>query len=179
MHPIQKILKPLYGKVSWGVSWDAHTGMDISFGSPVMKIREPYASESKSNRVQELASRRLVAVKGKWRVWVFCAHWDLRIDDEYRATGASSYKKKLMAMSRLNGQRITSILVDENSGATEFQFDLGATLRVRRFENDDSDIWTAYFPNNMVLGVRGNGTYTFQYGSTPTNKLIPASLRLA
>jgi hypothetical protein len=178
MHPIQKILKSLYGKVSWGVSWDAQTGMDISFGSPVMKIREPYTFISKSNRVQELAARRLVTVKGKWQVWIFCAHWGLRIDDEYRATGASPYKKKLIAMSRLNGQRIISILVDENSGATEFQFDLGATLRVRRFENDDSDIWALYFPNNMVLGIRGNGTYTYQDGSTATDKLAPTSLKI-
>lgn len=177
MNPIQNIVKPLYGKVSWGISWDAHLNTEINFGDPVMKIREPYMSKSKSKRIKELASRRSVTVKGKWWVWIYCAHWVLRINNECRATGASSYKKKLMAMSRLNGQRILSIIIDEYSGATEFQFDLGATLHVRRFENDDSDIWALYFPNNKVLGIRGNGTYTHQDGSTATDKSAPIALK--
>jgi hypothetical protein len=179
VNSIQKILKPLHGKVSWGISWDAQLNMEISFGDPVMKIREPYNSKSKSKRIKELASRRSVTVKGKWWMWIYCAHWDLRINDEYRATGASSYKKKLIAMSRLNGQRIISIVIDEHNGATEFKFDLGATLRVRRLENDDSDILALYFPNNMVLSIRGNGTSTYQDGSTPTDKLAPTSLKIA
>jgi len=176
MRSIESIIKPLLGMVSWGVQWDPQLNMEISFGEPVMTIREPHASKSASKRIREAASRRVVTVKGKWWLWIFCAHWDLHIDAGCQATGASSYKRKSMAMRRLDGQRLVSMQVDKNTGATTFSFDLGATLRLRRFAEDDSDIWTLYFPGRMVLGVRGDGTYTHQDGATPGDKAIPIPL---
>jgi hypothetical protein len=175
MRSLNSILKSIYGKISWGVRWDRQLNMDISFGDPVMKIREPY----KSKRLRERADFRSVTIEGKWWLWIFCAHWNLRINDKCMATGASSHKRKQIAMNRLSGQKIVSIKVHPNNGSTEFEFDLGATLRVRRFENDDSVIWTLHFPNGMALGIMSNGTFTYQNGSTPVEKMIPRSLTIA
>ena len=85
----------------------------------------------------------------------------------------------MKAMNLLSGQKITAISVDKNNGATDFQFDLGATLSVRRFENDSADIWTLNFPNGMVLGIQGNGMFTYQKGSTPADKVVHIPLKRA
>ena len=179
MRSLNNILKSIYGKVSWGARWDRQLNMDINFGDPVMRIRDPYKSKSKLKRLRERANFRSVTINGKWWLWIFCAYWDLRINDKCRATGASSYKNKLIAMNRLSGQKIVSIKIHPDNGSTDFLFDLGATLRVRRFENDDSNIWALYFPNGMVLGIMGNGTFTYQDGATPVDKMIPRSLKIA
>jgi hypothetical protein len=79
-------------------------------------------------------------------------------------------------MARLSGQRLEEIRVNPIHGATEFLFDLGAILEVRRFEESDADIWTLYQPNGYVLGVKGNGTFTYAIGTTPGHKLVPMTL---
>jgi hypothetical protein len=81
-------------------------------------------------------------------------------------------RAKRAAMGRLSGQRLEGIRVNASNGATKFLFDLGAILEVRRFEKDsDSDVWTLYnHANGYVLGVRGNGTFTYEKGDTPLHE---------
>ena len=77
-------------------------------------------------------------------------------------------------MNRLSGQRLLDIRINANNGSTEFKFDLGATLHVRRFERDDADMWTLYKPSGYVVAVRGDGTYTHAKGNT--QKVVPMAL---
>lgn len=177
MKTIEEITKPVYGQLCWGVTWDSQLNMSMSFGDPCLRvIREPHATKSKSPQLRELARYRIVKVSGKWWLWIFCTHWRLTVSPTLTATGSSSHRRKLMAMSRLDGQRLVSIRVNPINGTTHFVFDLGATLRARRFERDDSDIWTLYTPNGHTLGVQGNGTFTYDRGTTPGGKLSPREI---
>ena len=81
-----------------------------------------------------------------------------------------------MAMACLNGQKLMSIQINPSDGTTEFSFDLGAKLLTRCLEKDDSDIWTLYKPNGFVLGVRGDGTFTYGRGTTPKGEAIPRQI---
>jgi hypothetical protein len=167
MKTIADITRNLSGQLCWGVKWDSQLNMSMSFGDPHLKVREPYSSKSRSLHLRELAAYRQVTVSGRWWLWIFCAHWKLTVSDSLTATASSSARMKMMVMARLDGQKLKDIQVNPVSGATEFTFDLGANLRVRRFEADDSDIWTLYKPNGYVLGVRGDGTYTYDRGTKP------------
>jgi len=170
MITITDITNELRGQLCWGVMWDAQLNMSMSFGKPQLRVREPYVTKTKSERIQDMASCRHVTVKGAWWLWIFCAYWTIKTKDNMRATSSSSFRQKQNAMARLNGQKLKDIKVDHRTGATEFFFDLGTMLRVRRFTADDSDIWTLYRPNGYVLGVRGDGTYTHGRGTTPVEK---------
>ncbi|MBK7585521.1 MAG: hypothetical protein IPI67_35715 [Myxococcales bacterium] len=65
-----------------------------------------------------------------------------------------------------------SVAVDPRNAKTEFTFDLGARLSVRRFDaQSDGDLWTLYEPSGRVLAVRGDGHYTHQKGSQPDRYL--------
>jgi hypothetical protein len=176
---IKRLIKPVLNQVSWGVQWDRQLNLELSFGDPVIRIREPYTPKRKSKVVRDSASRRLVRVKGKWWLWIFCATWKLRVNSKISASSASATKQKIIALNWLDGQRLTDVKINRKNGTTVFEFDLGARLRVERLEYDDSDIWTLYFPNGMVLSVVGNGTYVYQRGSTAPSKLIPIPLKFA
>jgi len=117
-----------------------------------------------------------VSVRGKWWLWVFCAYWRIHIPHSATATSSSPLRLKRKAMAGLSGQRLQRIRVNPIHGATEFLFDLGAILEVRRFEESDADIWTLYQPNGHVLGVMGNGTFTNAIGTTAGHKLMPLTL---
>ena len=80
-------------------------------------------------------------------------------------------------MARLDGQRLTGVTLEPLTGATEFAFDLGATLQVRRLVADDSDIWTLYKPNGYVLGIRGDGSCTHAKGTTPEDELKATKIK--
>lgn len=70
---IDNSLKPLYGKPCWGLRYDCNTNLDLNFGTPVLKIREPIQSKAKSKKVRERMAQRNVTVKGKWWLWIFIA----------------------------------------------------------------------------------------------------------
>ena len=98
-------------------------------------------------------------------------HWSLRVSNALTAMSSSSHRKKTMAMLRLDWQRLSDIRVNPRNGATEFLFNLAARLCTRRFDEDDSDIWTFYSPNGFVLSVKGNGTFTCERGTRrPTRR---------
>ena len=178
MKTIDDITKGLRGQLCWGVAWDSQLNMSMSFGDPRLRvIREPHATKSKSPRLQELARYRIVKVSGRWWLWVFCAHWTLRVSDQLTVTSSSSQRKKMMAMTRLEGQKLAGLRVNAGTGETEFTFDLGAKLTARRYDSDDSDIWTLYYPNGCVLGVKGNGTYTYERGDKPADEEHPKEIK--
>ena len=56
-----------------------------------------------------------------------------------------------------------SIVVEPETGATHFAFDLGCVLHCRRVERDtDAELWMLYKPSGYVLSVHGNGTFSHQ-----------------
>lgn len=155
---IHKALKQIYGKHCWGVEYDCNVNLSMSFGDPVLRIREPVQSKSSSSKVQELFARRHVTVKGKWWLWIYCAYWKLSFEGVRAATGASSFKQIQIALARLNGQMLKQVEINPQTGATRFVFDLGGLLEVWRFERDSKkDLWMLYAPDGNVLAVRGDG----------------------
>ncbi len=186
MKTIEAITKELRGQVCWGVNWAPNLNLSMSFGEPHLRIREPHVTKSKAQIVQQWASCRMVTVKGRWWLWICSAYWKLTFSDSLVATSSASLRQKTMAMARLHGQKLKDIRVTPETGATEFLFDLGGSLQVRRFNlgaslrvrkvllKKDSYIWTlSNYKNGFSLGVRRDGTFTYCRGSTPFDKMKP------
>ena len=92
------------------------------------------------------------------------------INDSIAVTNSSSSKKMMMAFARLEGQKLSKITVNPANGFTDFNFDLGAHLTAKRLDEDDTDIWTLYKHQGNVLGIQGNGTFTYSPGDIPGDK---------
>jgi hypothetical protein len=163
---IERSIQSLYGHPCWGLLFDRQLNLSMNFGKPSLHVREPFSTESKSEAVRRIASRRRVTVRGEWWLWIYCCYWRLTFNDHQLATGSSSYRQIERATGQLEGQKLVSIAVDPEMGATRFTFDLGCVLQCRRFKRDtDAELWTLYKPSGYVLAVHGNGTFSHQRGT--------------
>ncbi len=170
MSIVDRTFDKLIGLHCWGVEYDSQLNISLSFGKPVLYIREPPESKSESQR----SKRRTVRVKGEWWLWIFCSYWKISFDGKKAAGSSSGWRQIMIAIGRLNGQILKSVSVNPKSGATRFEFDLGGVLEVRRFERDSSDVlWMLYKPNGYVLAVRGDGQFTHEKRSRIPEKLKP------
>ena len=160
------------GHPCWGIRWDSQTNLALNFGNPRLKIRDMRASSLLGG------PRRLVVVKGQWQLWITHAYWRLELRNGLTVTGSTSRRKILKALARLNGEKLRSVAVRPDTGATSFSFDLGSTLAVRRFEKDSvDDLWILFKPSGYVLAVNGRGEITHHRGSVPQDEVKWRALR--
>jgi hypothetical protein len=160
---VDRWIRPLYGQPCWGLNYEQQLNLSMNFGKPSLRVREPFSTDSKSEAVRRLAARRLVTVRGEWWLWIFCCHWRIISDDLELATSSSSIRRVSQATAQLAGQKLVSVSVTPETGATSFVFDLGCVLSCRRFQRDDNvDLWTLYRPRGYVLSAFGDGSFTHQ-----------------
>lgn len=163
---LETSFQSLYGKPCWGVRHDRQLNLSMNFGTPSLDIREPYVTKSESEAAKSMASRRNVTVRGEWWLWIYCSYWSLTSDDGRLATSSSSARQIERAIQQLDGQKLVSAVVNPETGATQFVFDLGCVLDCRRFErNSDKELWMLYKPSGYVLSVHGNGAVSHERGS--------------
>jgi hypothetical protein len=164
---IENSFKPLYGEPCWDVNHERYLNLSMNFGRPRLRVREPYETTSKLERVRENAAQRIVTVRGQWWLWITSAYWRLTSHAASLATACSSNKKIERARLALQGQQLVNVAVQPKTGATRFTFDLGCVLHARRLNpNYDAAIWMLYKPNGYVLSIYPNGTFSHERGNT-------------
>jgi hypothetical protein len=171
---VDRSFQPLYGQLCWGLRYDRNLNLSMNFGKPSLHVREPFSTDSTSEAVRRMASRRRVTVRGEWWLWLYCCYWRLTSGDLELATGSSSFRRIERATAQLDGQELVSVAVEPETGATRFAFDLGCVLHCRRFERDtDAELWMLYKPSGYVLSVHGNGTFSHQRATEVEKRLQP------
>ena len=163
---IDRSFRPLLGQPCWGLHYEPRLNLSINFGRPALRVREPYDTDSKSDAVRRMASRRQVTVRGRWWLWLYNCRWRIVSGGLTLATGSSSLRKIERAVSQLAGQALNSVQVEPVTGSTCFTFDLGCVLHCRRFERgSDAELWLLYRPSGFVLSVYGDGTIGHRHES--------------
>jgi hypothetical protein len=146
----------------------------MNFGKPSLHVREPFSTDSPSEAVQRMASRRRVTVRGEWWLWIYRSHWRLTADDLELATSSSSFRRIERATPEFEGQKLVSVAVKPETGATRFAFDLGCVLHCRRLDREtDAELWLLYKPSGYVLSVHGNGTFSHQRATEVKKRRLP------
>ena len=145
----------------WGVQWEPQLGLSFNFGAPRLLIREPLVSRASSPRVRRLFAHRNVTVRGKWWFWAFTSRWRLTLRDATPITQTASGRRIHESLTWLDGQRLVSARVETDTGTSEFSFDLGAILLIRRSQ-DVKELWSLYHPNARVLVVRADGYFSHE-----------------
>jgi hypothetical protein len=163
-----EVLENLIGLYCWDVYYHHRLNLSISFGQPIVRIREPERVKSRNAGFRLRRAHRLVTVRGEWWLWVFSASWKLSVRGYGKITDASPLKKMRRGLALLDGQILTGVSINPRTSATEMKFDLGAKLSIRRISpQDDEDMWSLYQPNSYVLSVRADGKYNNDPGDTP------------
>jgi hypothetical protein len=164
-----RALRSVLGLPCWQVRWDNQVGLDMNFGPPRLDVHEPRQTAARSTRVRENFARRRVFLKGTHWLVADPDSWTLRLADGLVVRRTSSAKRQNMAVARLRGEKVRAIVIERRTGATLFQFDLGATLEVRpprRLGDDEYELWTL-IANSRSVVVCAGGFY--RTGSTKRN----------
>ncbi len=133
--------------------------MTLEFGRPLLEIRNPIRSKSRSTKVRKLLSRRSVAIHGKWHLWIYDCDWIVRAKGK-RVGDSGSPLTYRRAAEKLDGQKLVGIAIDPRSTRTQFDFDLGGSLETRAC-NRDGEQWMLKEPSGHWFTVRADGRYCY------------------
>ena len=176
MQTVEKCFRPLIGMPCWRVSYDIYANLSMEFGEPHLRILDVYGS--KSALARRIVTRRSVIPAGRWTFWLRICYWTISSKGKSLATFSSGKRRMEDALRFLNGQKLVSVAVNPQTGATTLVFDLNGCLRARRFSRtSDEQLWCLYQPSGYCLSVRGNGTYDHAPGSGTDGR--PAVIRRA
>lgn len=158
---VAKLIRPLLDSPCWRIRYDSQLGLDLSFGEPYLEIREPRQSKSKLPSIREHFARRGAVLSASCWLWIRSAHWTITVGNGCRANWSTSARKRGIAFSMLQGEKVTGVIIEPNTGRTTFLFDLGGVLVARRIGRAANDtLWTLYKPNGYCLAVRSDGHYS-------------------
>ena len=62
---VARTFDALLGEACWGVEWESHLGLKLSFGTPRLSFIEPRDSNARTERVRRLATYRIATVRGR------------------------------------------------------------------------------------------------------------------
>jgi hypothetical protein len=154
MNKVESILTELEGEYCWGIDWDRQFNLSLNFGAPALSIHPVRRS------------KRIVTPRGCWKLWVFCAYWTISLDGTAAATGASSVRRIMTAMARLDGQAFITSAVDSRNGRTVLNFDLGGSLEIRRWtDSKEYEMWILSRPRRRYLTVRSDAHFQSKQGN--------------
>ena len=159
--------RPLLGKPCWGVHYNRPLNLSFNFGEPYLEVYGPHrARPDASDRVRKQVARRLITVRGRWWLLVDVARWRLTHADGRVVKWTSPKRVTAEALLDLDGQKLTRVEVNRETGATRFDFDLGLRLDVWRMTRKHlgDDLWKLYKPNGYVLSARGDGSCHYRDG---------------
>ena len=163
---IERIFAPIYGQPCWGVNYERYLNLSLNFGPPHLSVREPHSSAARSKVVRRKAARRLVTVRGRWWLWIYVSYWRLSYNGVIVSNQRWPAPRKMPDMLHdLEGQKLTCVRANPQTGATRFDFDLGAKLEVWKLDDDEVyELWTLYVysPRRRVFSLHSDGSLTSQ-----------------
>jgi hypothetical protein len=114
---IQNAFRELFGQPCWGIDYSKTLNLWINFGEPYLSVCEPYQTKRKTKLALDMASRRVVHPRGRWRLWVYCSYWRLSRNGDLLAFFSSSYRRIQQAINKLNGEKLVSVQINPKSPA--------------------------------------------------------------
>jgi hypothetical protein len=162
---VQQVFKKVYGKPSWQVHKGYGSSITFEFGKPKLKVSKKVL-RPKAGRKWPKYPQRTAKVRGDWHLWIYCCDWEIRQDGRRIGHSESEDKKINQACSILNGQILTSVVVDPRSLRTDFSFDLGGHLQTKPSRGEVREMWMLKCSNGRWFCVRADGKYSYQSGNT-------------
>jgi len=171
LNAVEAAFQPVLGLPCWGVQCGYGSFLTLEFGQPHLEVVEPRPiPDGASEKTRRQLGRRLVTVHGDWHLWLYCCHWFVYANGA-RAGDSSTKKSVQEAVRVLAGQKLVAIKVNQLPGRSAFEFDLGARLVTRPYDDEARhgwlrDQWLLYEPSKMVLTFRSDGKYSHQSENT-------------
>ncbi|MCF7954411.1 MAG: hypothetical protein K9M75_01280 [Phycisphaerae bacterium] len=157
---IQEFLQGMIGNVCWGIEY-APT-LSLNFGEPRLDFK------GSSEITKDRKFRSLTTIRPEYFFWLRHSHWNLSVknmtgESIVNARTSSSSKQKMEVCRFLNGQKLTSVHVDNETAKTILRFDLDAELTIRHRSSTKEEMWHVSGPNDRVIQIFSDGTFEYSY----------------
>ena len=113
---------------SWQVTGEFGSWLTFHFGAPRIIVNEP---------CEALRYRRLASAEGQYKFWIEMCDWVVFQDGAKLAHNESDRDSIRRAAGNLCGQKLLGFSIGTGPPASEFVFDLGGRLCIRRYESSD------------------------------------------
>lgn len=151
---IQKIIKPLLGKQSWGASLGYASFITIEFGNPVTS----YVKQKEY-------------VFGEWHLWVYCCAWYLEKDGEFlAASGDERPKLEVIVPQYLDKRVLHSIKIVRPAFETIFTFDEEVRLHIFPTYTEEYKHWMLHTPEDNVVVIGPGTNWSYESASAIPSK---------
>ena len=112
-------------------------------------------------------------MKSEYFLRIYVARWKIIHKQKTLATNRSSFLAITKAIGNLKRQILEKVIVNKDTGMTQFEFDLESNLLVQRWSQKEIDeLWIFSKPDNYYLSVYSNGFFSYQLGTEKDEKLI-------
>ena len=159
-----QILKDSFGQLSglpcWGVKRGHGTSLTLEFGQPHLRIREPEVDPL----AESLGKHRCVSVAGQHHLWLHLGDWEISYEGEQIASSNSEQDQIDRGTFLLDGQILTKFVQQRSPTESQFHFDLGGKLVIRKYiiSAADEELWH-FYSGDSVLSLLSSGI--LEYGA--------------
>ncbi|MGH1490669.1 MAG: hypothetical protein ACRBK7_14980 [Acidimicrobiales bacterium] len=143
--------------------------LTLEFGEPQLQIdSEPRElTHHPVDGERFIVRRRLVQLHGEWHLWIYVCDWVLTVDGRELARSDSDDLTIHISLDVLNGQALSSVSVEPDSGSCVFRFDLGCVLStmpspVEDYGHDTVDQWIFFQPSGETLSFRSDRSFEIE-----------------
>jgi hypothetical protein len=153
------ILRPLVGRIAWGVERGAGSAFHLEFGEPHLVIREPVTPRhARSTKAQRALQRRRVYVVGDWSLWVEYGDWTLHTNEGALDSTVSPGAEADQVLRDLDGQKLLTVAPGQRAHACVLTFDLGAVLEIWPSTELKDDLLSLHAWNGRIVSYAHDGT---------------------
>lgn len=140
----------------------------LEFGQPRLEIREPIPDS-----LRPRLCRRLVTVRGEYHLWIDQCDWSVAERKEQLAHSKSEPSVISQALAHLDGAILRTVRVFRDRGESAFDFEFGASLRLKRYADSapDDPIWH-FYSRDLVLSYLSSGQLQFGRGDEQASELV-------
>lgn len=131
--------------------------LTLEFGEPHLCVREPRKPGPGSTpKHRKHYARRLVTLRGDWHLWIYGCDWAIYDRRKQIADSEASDRRIAQAAAILDGQALEKASIHYRGGR----------LVVKSWP-PEYEAWLLYEPDERVLTLRADKTFSHVEGSTP------------
>jgi len=180
VNPVAEAFTPVIGLPAWNAVVGDLWHVSIEFGEPALTVLDVRDAPLHVPGAPPTHVRRPIFVHGQWSLYIASDDFSLMLDGELIAASTSDSNHLEASLFRvLNGQILQGVEIDQLSGATDFTFDLGATLRTSipvTPESEPREQWLLSEPDGNWFVVNDKSQYSRHSGRTPPDQIQWATL---
>ncbi|WP_046755714.1 hypothetical protein [Kordia jejudonensis] len=165
---IQDILQPIIGEFVWGAKQGYGSFLNLEFGCPKTELSGIHTPKEKNKFPFNEFDSRHVKITGEHSFFIYMSNWKIYAKDSELAHDESERDEIEFALSFINGQKLTNLIVNTKENITKLEFDLGGIVVIsnENYSDEINEMWNFYTKSEKVLTYRNDKKASYGMAKT-------------